>query len=141
MVDERESGTPLKRTFLVWSWIGLLAAYVYTTVSFGGMSLAMGLYGRLPSGSGRGRDADPILRFIGILGMIVPIVILALASFVFLRYSVATYRMAVLDPPHEGDGEELLTLFRGSLLWLIVVWIVVLSLRALPLVLNPPFGG
>ncbi len=141
MVDERDSGAPLKKTFLVWSWIGLLAAYVYTTVSFGGLSLAYGLYGRLPSGIGRGQTADPLLRFIGILGMIVPIVILAVASFVFLRYSVATYRMAVLDVPHEGDGEELLVLFRSSLLWLIVVWIVVLSLRALPLVLNPPFGG
>ena len=136
MADERDGGAPLKRTFLVWSWIGLLAAYVYTAVSFGSLSLAFGLYGRLPSGIGRGQNADPLLRFIGILGMIVPIVILALASFVFLRHSVATYRMAVLDPPHEGDGEELLLLFRGSLLWLIVVWIVELALRALPMVLN-----
>ncbi len=141
MVDERESGTPLKRTFVVWSWIGLLVAYVYTTVSFGGLSLAMGLAGRFPSGTGRGLRADPLLRFISILGMIVPIVILALASFVFLRYSVATYRMAVLDAPREGDGEELLLLLRSALLWLIVVWIVALSMRALPLVLNSPFGG
>jgi hypothetical protein len=141
MIEERESGTPLQRTFVVWSWIGLLAAYVYTTVSFGGLSLAFGLAGRLPSGMGRGQNADPLLRFIGILSMIVPIVILALAGFVFLRYSVATYRMAVLDSPHEGGGEDLLVLFRSSILWLIVVWIVTLSLRALPLVLNPPFGG
>ena len=141
MVDEREVGAPLKKTFVVWSWIGLLAAYVYTCVSFGGLSLAFSMYSRMPSGIGGGRNADPLLRFIGILGMIVPIVILALASFVFLRYSVATYRMAVLDAPHEGDGEQLLVLFRSAILWLIVVWIVVLSLRALPLLLNPAFGG
>jgi hypothetical protein len=142
MVDERDSGAPLKRTFVVWSWISLLAAYVYTTVSFGGLLVAAGFASfatRLPPSVGRGRDADPLLRFISLLGMIVPIVILALACFVFLRYSVATYRLAVLDPPQEGDGEGLLLLFRGSLLWLIVVWIVALSMRALPLVLNSPF--
>jgi hypothetical protein len=54
---------------------------------------------------------------------------------------VATYRTTVLDPPHEGDGEELLLLFRSSLMWLIVVWIVVLSMRVLPMLLYPPFGG
>ena len=43
MSDERESGTRLKPTFLVWSWIGLLAAYVYTVVSFGSLTLAAGL--------------------------------------------------------------------------------------------------
>jgi glucan phosphoethanolaminetransferase (alkaline phosphatase superfamily) len=74
------------------------------------------------------------------VGVIAPIVILALACSVFLRYSVATYRMAVLDPLHEGDGEELLPLFRSSLVWLIAVWIVVLALKAL-LVLNVPLGG
>ncbi len=139
MVDERESGTPLKRTFLVWSWIGLLAAYVYTTVSFGGLSLALGFASRLPPFDGRGPSTDPFFRMIGILSVIVPIVILALACFVFLRYSVATYRAAVLEPLQEGDGQELLALFRSSLLWLIVVWIVVLALRALPMVLNAPF--
>ncbi len=139
MVDERESGTPLKRTFLVWSWIGLLAAYVYTTVSFGGLTLAFGLAGRLPYSAGRGQHVDPLLRLLNVLGMIVPVVILALACFVFLRYSVATYRAAVLEPLQEGEGQELLTLFRSSLLWLVVVWIVVLSVRVLPLVLNPSF--
>lgn len=97
MADERDNGAPLKRTFLVWSWIGLL-------------------------------------------GVIAPIVVLALACSVFLRYSVATYRMAVLDSPHEGDGEELLPLFRSSLVWLIAVWIVVLALKALPIVLSLPPG-
>jgi len=140
MVDERESGAPLKKTFLVWSWIGLLAAYVYTAVSFGGLSVATAFAARLPSFAGQGPNQDPLFRMIGVLCLIVPIVILALACFVFLRYSVVTYRMAVLDPPQEGDGAELLPLFRSSLLWLIVVWIVVLALRALPIVLNPPFG-
>ena len=138
MVDERESGTPLKRTFVVWSWIGLLAAYVYTAVAFGGLWVATSFATRLPPFAGRGPSGEPLLRMIGILGMIVPIVILALACFVFLRYSVATYRMAVVDSPREGDGEELLLLFRSSLVWLIVVWIVVLAARALPIVLNQP---
>jgi hypothetical protein len=141
MVDERDSGVPLKGTFLVWSWIGLLVGYVYTTVSLGSLSLAMGLAGRLPSVPGRGRDVDPALRLLSVVGVIAPIVILALAYVVFLRYSVATYRAAVLEPPREGDGQELLALFRGSLAWLIAVWIVVLSLRALVLVLSPSFVG
>jgi len=140
MVEERESGAPLKKTFLVWSWIGLLGAYVYTAVTFGGLLVATGFATRLPPFAGRDPNRDPLLRLIGVLGVIVPIVILALACFVFLRYSVATYRMAVLDPPHEGDGEELLLLFRSSLVWLIVIWIVVLALKALPIVLNQPFG-
>jgi hypothetical protein len=46
--------------------------------------------------------------------------------------------MTVLDPPDEGNGAELLPLFRGSLAWLIVVWIVVLALKALPIVLSLP---
>jgi len=136
MVDERDVGTPLKKTFLVWSWIGLLGAYVYTTVTFGGLLVATGFATRLPPFAGQGPNRDPLLRMIGVLGVIVPIVILALACFVFLRYSVATYRMAVVDPPHEGDGEELLPLFRSSLVWLITVWIVVLALKALPIVLR-----
>ncbi len=141
MVNERDSGAPLKRTFVVWSWIGLLGAYVYTTVSFGNVLLATGFATRLSPLAGQSRNTDPLLRLISALGFIVPIVILALACFIFLRYSVATYRMAVLDPPHEGDGEELLLLFRNSLAYLIAVWIVVLALRALPMVLNLPFGG
>ncbi len=140
MVDERESGAPLKRTFLVWSWIGLLAAYVYTAVSFGGILVAAGFATRLPPFEGRGPNPNPFLKLIGILGVIAPIVVLALACSLFLRYSVATYRMAVLDPPREGDGEELLVLFRGSLVWLIAVWIVMLALRALPIVLSLPGG-
>ena len=138
MVDERDGGTPLRKTFVVWSWIGLLAAYVYTAVTFGGLLVAAGFATRMPPFGGQGPSQDPFRRMIGILGVIVPIVILALACFVFLRYSVATYRMAVLDSPHEGDGEELLLLFRGSLVWLIVVWIVALAARALPIVLNQP---
>jgi hypothetical protein len=47
----------------------------------------------------------------------------------------------MVDPLHEGDGEELLLLFRSSLVWLIVVWIVVLALKALPIVLNVPLRG
>jgi len=140
MVDERDGVTPLKATFLVWSWIGLLGAYVYTGVTFGGYLVATGFATRLPSFPGQGPREDPLFRMTGILGVIVPIVILALACFVFLRYSVATYRMAVLDSPHEGDGEELLLLFRGSLVWLIVVWIVVLAFKALPIVLSQPLG-
>lgn len=141
MSDERESGTRLKPTFLVWSWIGLLAAYVYTVVSFGSLTLAAGLTARLSSTMGRVHGADPGSRVIGILGVIVPLVILLLACLVFLRYSVTTYRMAVLDPPDEKDTIELLPLFRGSLAWLIAVWITVLAVRALPIVLNLPLGS
>jgi hypothetical protein len=141
MVDERDVGTPVKRTFLVWSWIGLLGAYVYTTVSFGSLLLAVGIAARRPPSTGGGPHGYSLFRQTSVLAVIVPIVILAVACFVFLRYSVATYRMTVLDPPHEGDGEELLLLFRSSLMWLIVVWIVVLSMRVLPMLLYPPFGG
>ncbi len=140
MVDERDGGAPLKRTFLVWSWIGLLGAYVYTAVSFASLLVATGFATRLPPFEGRGANVNPLFRLISVVGVIAPIVILALACSVFLRYSVATYRMAVLDPLHEGDGEELLPLFRSSLVWLIAVWIVVLALKAL-LVLNVPLGG
>lgn len=140
MSDEREGGTPLKRTFLVWSWIGLLAAYVYTTVSFASLILAAGFATRLSSTMGRGHSADPGQRLIGILGVAVPLVVLLLACLVFLRYSVATYRMTVLDPPDEKDAQELLPLFRGSLAWLIAVWITVLAVRALPIILNLPLG-
>ncbi len=141
MSDERDAGTPLKRTFLVWSWIGLLAAYVYTTVSFANLILAAGLANRLSSTMGRGRSVDAGPRLIAILGVLAPLVVLLLACLVFLRYSVATYRMAVLDPPDETNAQELLPLFRGSLAWLIVVWITVLVVRALPIVLNLPLGS
>ena len=140
MVDERDSGAPLKRTFLVWSWIGLLGAYVYTAVSFASIMVATGFATRLPPFEGRGPNPNPLLRLIGLLGVIVPIVVLALACSVFLRYSVTTYRMAVLDSLHEGDGEDLLPLFRSSLVWLIAVWIVVLALKAVPIVLSLPPG-
>ena len=140
MVDERDVGVPLKRTFLVWSWIGLLGAYVYTAVSFGGLLVAAGFATRLSPLASQSPSTDPLFELIIALCLIVPIVILALACFVFLRYSVVTYRMAVLDPPQEGNGQELLPLFRGSLAWLIVVWIVALTLRALPIVLSLPLG-
>ncbi len=140
MVDERDVGASLKRTFLVWSWIGLLAAYVYTAVSFASLLVATGFATRLPPFEGRGANVNPLVRLISVVGVIAPIVILALACSVFLRYSVATYRRAVLDSPHEGDGEDLLPLFRSSLVWLIAVWIVVLALKAVPIVLSLPPG-
>lgn len=140
MVDDRGNGTPLKGTFLVWSWMGLLAAYVYTAVSYGSLTLSVGIAMKLPPSMGGGPSGYSLFRQTSVLAIIVPIVILALACFVFLRYSVATYRMAVLESHREGDGEELLLLFRSSLVWLIVVWIVALALKALPIVLNQPFG-
>ncbi len=141
MVDERESGTPLKRTFVVWSWLGLLAAYVYTVVSFGSLMVATGFTARLPPFTGRDPRTDPLLGLSTVLGLVVPLVILVVACLLFLRYSVATYRMAVLDPAPAGDGEELLALFRGSLAYLIAVWIVVLALKALPIMLSLFYSG
>jgi hypothetical protein len=142
MVNERDNGAPLKRAFLVWSWLGLLGAYVYTTVSLGtSLTISAGFARSMAPLASQGRSEGPLSMPVTVLCLIVPIVVLSLACVRFLLYSVAVYRVAVVGPPHEADGQELLSLFRPALAYLIATWIVVLALKALPVVLNVPFWG
>lgn len=142
MVDERDNETPVKRTFLLWSWLGLLGAYVYTTMSLGaGLLLSAGFARNIVSLANQGREVSSHFAPITALCVITPLVILSLACIQFFTYSVALYRVLVVDPSRETEGAELLSHFRPALGYLIATWIVVIALRALPVVLNLPFWG
>ena len=142
MVDERDNEAPVRRTFLVWSWLGLLGAYVYTTMSLGtGLLFSAGFARNIASLANQGRDVGPHFTPVTILCVIAPIVVLSLACVRFLTYSVTLYRVVVVDHPREAEGGELLSHFRPALGYLIATWIVVIALRALPVVLNLPFLG
>jgi hypothetical protein len=142
MVDERDNDTPARRTFLVWSWLGLLGAYLYTTMSLGtGLLLSAGFARNIASLANQGRAPGSHFTPVTVLCVIAPIVVLSLAYVRFFTYSVALYRVLVVDPPREAEGGELLSHFRPALAYLIATWIVVVALRALPVVLNLPFLG
>jgi hypothetical protein len=133
---------PARRTFLVWSWIALLGAYVYTTMSLGaGLLLSAGLTRNLAPLMNQGRSASSHFSPVTFLCIIAPIVVLSLACVRFFTYSVELYRVVVVDPSDETQGGALLAQFRPALAYLIATWIVVIALRALPVVLDMPFRG
>lgn len=139
MANERENGTSLKRTFLVWSWLGLLGAYTGTLLCFtAGLWFSGGFLRSLAPLATRGVDS---FLLTAVLGTVLPLLLLALGCVRFYRYSVAVYEAATTDPSPEGERTTALPFFRSALGYLLAAWIVVLAFETLPVLLSVSSWG
>jgi len=116
----------LKKGFLLWSWVGLIGAYIATSTLFGTSIFMFTLQGI------RIFEHSFMFRVLLMYGFLVPIVILAMAWLTFYRYSIALFEVAVIDSVGL-DARKIMFLFKRSLLYLIMSWIVALLLFVIPL--------
>lgn len=126
----------VERGFIVWSWIGLLGAYVSTSALFAGQLLVAlregyRVYEFTTYHSG---------TFVGIFAALATIVV---GWLVFYRYSVAIFRTAILgtwSTSAKQDDIALLRWFRSAVLYLIFTWVLGLAAVFLPYVLQISLG-
>ncbi len=117
----------VKKGFLIWSWLGLLAAYVSTSSVFSSQ-----LYIIVTQGA-RGFKLTQY-EYVGLGILFFPPIILAMGWFVFYRYSVFLLRETIaplmdIEPDDENDkylSKRFFFLFRSSILYLILSWVFML---------------
>jgi len=134
MANERDNGTPVKRTFLVWSWLGLLGAYAGTLLTLtASLRFSGGFLRILGPLAKQGMDTVVVAA---ILSTALPVLLLFLGCVRLHRYSVAVYQSVVTEPASEGARDTALPFFRQALAYLIATWLVVLVFETLPVLLT-----
>ncbi len=133
-IDFRDS---LRRTFLVWSWVGILGALVATATSYSSQ-----LYFTLSQGF-RALDLRPNSSFMFTVYLL-PSTCLILDWIIFYRYSGILYSVIILDVPGSDANQEaesrktwhqLFVQFKYTLLYLILTWLLIMAVNSLPVLL------
>lgn len=128
MTEQANYLASIKRGFLLWSWIGLLGAFISTSAIFATQILMIA------------REGIRIFEFrssqvYSILTLLFPAIVIMMAWLTFYRYSIAIYQYAVLELK-EIDNKYLYFLFRSSVLYLILSWLIGFVCFLLPFLLN-----
>ncbi len=119
--------TSVKRGFLIWSWLGLLAAYVSSSSIFSSQ-----LYIIVTQGVRGFKLSQYENVALGVLFF--PPIILAMGWFIFYNYSVLLIK-ETMDPFTESQNDKderkyyyhrFFFLFRSSILYLILAWVFML---------------
>ena len=131
MNAENDFGRSIRKGFLVWSWIGLLSAYLATS------ALLVGQFFRTWTEGVRGFDVPLMTLNMLVVWQGVPAVVLCLAWLTFYTYSKAVFTYSILaadeQKPEQTSHGELDSLFHGfrlSLFYLMATWFTVLFAAA-----------
>jgi hypothetical protein len=117
----------VNRAFLVWSWLGLLSAYIATSALF-----VSQLYSTWREGLQAFRFSS-IQATVFSLAQLFPVYTLVFAWLAFYSYSVAVFCVAIEDNASEVPI-SLPRQFRRSLLYIVISWLAALVLAALPVI-------
>ena len=120
----------IKKGFLIWSWLGLLGAYVSTSSIFSNQ-----LYIVLTQGA-RGLDLGQF-AYTAFGFLFLPPLVLVMGWLAFYKYSTYIIKIAIFPSEIEDatdseyskglvDPWRLMLLFKSSVLYLILSWIVML---------------
>ena len=121
----------VQRGFLIWSWLGLLGAYVTTSGFYSNQAYFVVT---------RGLESIELARYsyVATYTLLIPVVVLIVGWISFLQYSTAILRVAIL-PEDEGEHKapwRLAFLFRNSLMFLILAWVAILFVVLFPFLLS-----
>jgi hypothetical protein len=117
----------VKRGFLVWSWIGLLGAFITTSSTYGNF-----LFLLVTQGARIFEFTRLGARFLVVLFF--PAIFLSFAWVQFYFYSTSIYRMILF--PESESAARLFILFRLCLVYLISSWVVLLLVMFAPYLLG-----
>ena len=126
--DQDSLLSAIRRGFLVWSWIGLLGAYVTTSAVYAAQLLSIVT---------RGFDNYAYSHFtsITIAAFLIPIIIISMGWIVFNRYSTGILKLAILSDSLKENNEvlkQLIVPFRIAINYLIMSWVSILFAIFLP---------
>jgi hypothetical protein len=121
--------TAIRRGFLLWSWIGLLSAYISTSAVYGSQMITI-----VTQGIERLNFAS--YWTLTVASLMFPVAVLMMGWLLFSRYSRAILAIALI-PESESSGrkinsKELGYLFNASINYLIFSWIAILLAILLP---------
>jgi len=117
----------VSRGFLIWSWLGLLSAYVATSALF-----VSQLYINWREGFQAFRFSSSLAVTFS-MAQLLPVYTLVFAWLAFYRYSNLTFAVAV-EGREPSESPDLLPQFRSSLQYLMFSWLAALAMAFVPVV-------
>lgn len=118
----------VRRGFLLWSWIGLIAAYTSTSAIYANQLYLM---------MSQGYKSIDFLPFASITmtTLLFPMGVLAVGWFAFYRYSLSILNIVLIPEKAKSEIDELWRvafLFKSTVLSLILSWISILIAVFIP---------